>query len=122
MGAGLEQVVERENQQVVERESQDNAGELDRASTSRRVESKLGTFVEQASYQFVNGMGSFADRVFESCIYLLIFVAVAVGVWQTLDGHENDLAQVEWFTVIVFTAAYGIRFIGVDADPELALL
>ena len=113
LGAGFEQVVETENQ--------DNAEELDRASTSRSVESMLGTSVEQACYHFVNGMGSFAARVFESCIYVLIFVVVAVGVVQTVDGHENDFVQVELLAVIVFTAEYVIRFIGVGADPEFAL-
>ena len=112
LGAGFEQVVEEENQ--------DNIEELNTGGSPSQ-QSFLGSPVEQKCFEFVNGMGSFAARVFETIIYVLIFVAVAVGVWQTVEGHENDFSGIEWLAVVVFTVEYLIRFVGVGADPQFAI-
>ena len=110
LGAGFEQVLEEENE--------DNEEELAQHSSSQ--ESLLGSSIERKCYKFVNGIESSAGKVFETCIYVLIFAAVAIGVLQTVDGHEDDFGQVEIMTVIVFTVEYLIRFIGVGADPQFA--
>jgi hypothetical protein len=77
------------------------------------------TKLEQASYNFVNGIGSSAAKWFEIGIYVLIMVTVSVGIWQTVPGEEDSFGRVEWFAVIVFTVEYLIRFVGVPADPLL---
>mmetsp|Transcript_130029 Transcript_130029/g.193603 ORF Transcript_130029/g.193603 Transcript_130029/m.193603 type:complete len:1282 (-) Transcript_130029:195-4040(-) len=112
LGAGFEQVLEEENE--------DNTEELQEEVARSSQESDLGSSFEQTCYKFVNGIGSYAARFFETCIYILIFTAVIVGVIQTVDGREDDFATVEWFAVIVFTAEYVIRFVGAGADPEFA--
>mmetsp|Transcript_7764 Transcript_7764/g.22510 ORF Transcript_7764/g.22510 Transcript_7764/m.22510 type:complete len:1290 (+) Transcript_7764:137-4006(+) len=112
LGAGFEEVVEEENE--------DNAEELERSAPSASQQSLMGSEIEQQAYKFVNGLAGEVSKLFEKGIYLLIFVAVAIGVWQTVDGHENDFSEVELFAVIVFTAEYLIRFIGVGADPQFA--
>ena len=113
LGAGFEQVLEEEHG--------DNTEELDQNhGSSASEESHLGSSFEQTCYHFVNGIGSYAARVFETCIYVLIFAAVAVGVIQTVDGHENDWEKVELFTVIIFTIEYFFRLVGAGADPEFA--
>ena len=112
LGAGFEEVLAAENQ--------DNTDELDAAAATPSQTSLLGTPLEQACFQFVNGMGSVAARLFETSIYVLIFVAVAIGVWQTVEGHESDLQQIEALAVAVFTVEYVLRLVGVGADPEFA--
>ena len=115
LGAGFEE--------IVEEETEDNTEELTRQerSVTPSQQSQLGTPLEQKCYKFVNGIGSSIARSFETGIYVLIFVAVGVGVIQTVDGREHDLEQVELITVLVFTLEYLIRFIGAGADPEFAL-
>jgi hypothetical protein len=114
LGAGFEE--------VVQEEQQDNAEELaERDVSSPSEHSSLGTSLEQWCYKFVNGIGSVWAKRFETTIYVLIFVAVAVGVVQTVAGYENALEQVELVTVLVFSGEYLIRFIGVGADPEFAM-
>lgn len=76
--------------------------------------------MEHAVFQFVNGDGSEPAKYFEMSIYALIFLAVAVGVWQTVEGQENAFHQVEWIAIIVFTIEYIMRLIGAGADPEFA--
>lgn len=112
LGAGFEEVVEQENE--------DNTEELEFQDHSTRSTENLGSSVEQAAYNFVNGIGSTAAQYFEKMIYVLIFLAVAVGVWQTLEGQENTFSEVEWGAVIIFTAEYLIRLIGAGADPDFA--
>eukprot|EP00934_Nitzschia_sp_Nitz4_P001046 Nitzschia sp. Nitz4//scaffold118_size93875//13823//17650//NITZ4_004777-RA/size93875-processed-gene-0.54-mRNA-1//-1//CDS//3329533691//1046//frame0 len=113
LGAGFEQVLEEEND--------DNVAELDAPDDEVASENaNLGTSLEQRCYQFVNGLGSDAARRFEVIIYILIFTAVGVGVLQTVQGHEDDLSEVELLTVIVFTGEYLIRLVGVGADPQFA--
>jgi hypothetical protein len=64
------------------------------------------------------------DNVFRASKDILkatgLMVAVGIGVLQTVDGHEDDFAKVEWMTVIAFTVEYLIRLIGVGADPKFA--
>jgi Ion transport protein len=74
--------------------------------------------IEQMCYNFVNGLGSRLAKWFEIFIYILIMLSVAVGIWQTVDGHESSFASVEWFSVIVFTLEYLIRLVGVPSDPQ----
>jgi Ion transport protein len=113
LGAGFEKVVEEENQE--------NTEEL-QAAANRRLQRnvRVGTPSERAAYNFVNGDGSTAARYFELSIYVLIFLAVGVGVWQTVDGQENAFHQVEWAAVFVFTFEYLLRLYGAGADPEYA--
>jgi hypothetical protein len=66
------------------------------------------------------GIGSSAARVFETSIFILIFTGVGIGVLQTVNGHENDLNEIETFTVVMFTLEYLVRFIGAGANPEFA--
>jgi len=112
LGAGFEQVVEEENE--------DNADELQVAPRSISQEALLGSSLEQMCYKFVNGIGSPVAKIFETCIYVLIFTAVAVGVIQTVEGHEHDLTYIEAMTIVVFTFEYVVRLIGAGADPEFA--
>ena len=109
LGAGFEQVLEEENE--------DNTEELEQRTSSQ--DSLLGSPVEQQCFQFVNGLHS-SGKVFETCIYILIFAAVAIGVIQTVEGYENYLEQIEFLIALVFTVEYLLRLIGVGADPEFA--
>jgi hypothetical protein len=113
LGAGFEEVVEEENE--------DNAEELAAAAErdARAVE-ELGSPLERASYRFVNGEGSTLARKFEQTIYIFIFLAVAVGVWQTMEGQEHAFREIEGIAVLVFTVEYVMRFVGAGADPEFA--
>ena len=74
----------------------------------------------QPSFTFVNGIGLPVAKAFEATIYVLIFLAVAVGCWQTAEGEENSLREIQWIAVVVFTFEYFIQFVGVGADPEFA--
>lgn len=114
LGAGFEELVQKENA--------DNAEELAAVARESRglVSEELGTSMERHAYNFVNGVGSMAARTFEAMIYVLIFLVVAVGIWQTVDGHENDFHHLEWFGVVVFTFEYVVRLVGAGADPEFA--
>jgi hypothetical protein len=113
LGAGFEEVVEEENE--------DDTAELAAAAErdDRGLE-ELGSPLERASYKFVNGEGSYMARKFEQSIYIFIFLAVAVGVWQTLEGQEDAFHEIEFIAVLVFTLEYMMRFVGVGADPEFA--
>ena len=116
----------------MEEENEDNLEELQQGgdandnangtqgATRQLQQEPLGSRVEQALYKFVNGMGSTAAQYFEQAIYGLIFATIAIGVYQTVDGHENDFHQVEWFAVLVFTVEYMFRLIGTGADPEFS--
>lgn len=108
-------------------EHADNTEELEQeenaAAASDNVERSLnddglGSPIEQAAYRFVNGLGGWPSRVFEASIYFLIFLVVGVGIWQTVDGHENDCKNVEIVSVVIFTIEYLIRLVGVGADPQ----
>ena len=111
LGAGFEEVVEEENE--------DNTEELEAVPRSGLAED-LGTALERSAYKFANGIGSAMAETFELSVYVVIFIAVGVGVWNTVEGHEKDFASVEWAAVLFFTVEYLIRFVGAGADPEFA--
>jgi hypothetical protein len=126
LGAGFEEVVEEENEDNKE-ELAVAAGDANKTRTAAEIEraleetsSGLGSFLEHAAFTFVNGIGSPVAKAFEGTIYALIFLAVGVGCWQTVEGEENSLREIEWIAVVVFTFEYLIRLVGVGADPEFA--
>jgi len=120
LGAGFEEVLEEENEDNVQELVAPRAAGNGAEPTNGAGAEPLGTSFERSCYQFVNGVGSKAAQYFELSIYGLIFITIAVGVYQTVEGHENDFHQVEWFAVVVFTLEYAMRFIGAAADPEFS--
>lgn len=114
LGAGFEEVVSDENE--------DNEEELNVRTRSRGLQDSdlLGSPTEQAVYKFVNGLSGPASEWFEIAIYWLIFLAVGVGVWQTVDGQEDAFSWIEVSAVGIFTFEYLLRFVGAGADPEFA--
>ena len=114
LGAGFEEMVEEEEPDEPDDVGDDPATPRELAASSEL----LGTPSEEKAYCFVNGIGSTMAFNFEMSIYVLILMSVGVGIWQTVDGHENDFHEVEWFAVIVFTIEYAIRLYGAPADPE----
>jgi Ion transport protein len=124
LGAGFEAIVSQENQDNVQELSVVNLPQAATVTSSfdernASISSPTSTHrAIRAMYQFVNGVGSIWAQRFELMIYALIVFSVAVGAWQTVDGHENDFHEFEWFAVIVFTIEYTLRFIGAGADPE----
>jgi Ion transport protein len=126
LGAGFEELVQEENADN-EEELVAAAEEANKTRTAAEQEhaleeasAELGSFIEHAFFTFVNGIGSPIAKCFEFAIYALIFLAVAVGCWQTVEGEEYSFREVEWIAVVVFTFEYVLRFIGVGADPEFA--
>jgi len=111
LGAGFEQVIGAENE-----DTPDEPEEVDET----RVLPIVGTAFENWCFNFVNGVGSTMAKYFELGIYFLIFLTVGVGIWQTVEGHDNDFHQAEWVAVIIFTVEYLIRLIGVGADLQFA--
>eukprot|EP00980_Cylindrotheca_fusiformis_P006926 scaffold1442_cov128-Cylindrotheca_fusiformis.AAC.47 len=113
LGAGFEE--------LLEEETEDNPEELERDSERRNeaASTSASTF-EEKCYMLTEGLGSSAARVFETSIFILIFTGVAIGVLQTVPGHENDLNEIEVFTVVMFTVEYLIRLVGAGANPEFA--
>lgn len=126
LGSGFEDLVQQEN----EDDKRELAAQAAIANKTRSLEEEdtilqersagLGSLAEHSLFIFVNGIGSPFARFFEWSIYALIFLAVAVGCWQTVEGEENSFTAIEWVAVVVFTFEYLIRFIGVGADPEFA--
>ena len=128
LGSGFEEILETENE--------DNKAELAAAAEAamatrtaaeqdkalEEASAELGSFVEHALFTFVNGIGSPVAKAFEVSVYVLIFLAVAVGCWQTVEGEENSFHEIEWIAVVVFTFEYALRLIGTGADPEFAEL
>ena len=110
LGAGFEEVVGEENEDTPDEEVEEEIS--DGMAT--------GSSFENLCFTFVNGVGSSMAQYFEMGIYLIIFLTVAVGIWQTVDGHGHDFYEVEWLAVIVFTIEYLMRFVGAGADPEFA--
>jgi Ion transport protein len=126
LGAGFEEVVEQENEDDTrELEIGNDDPDAQDATTQPLLGAPRGLQQQQESpsslvtraYNFVNGIGSTASTWFELTMYFFIFLAVAVGVWQTMDGHENDFSRVEGLAVGVFTFEYFIRLVGAGADP-----
>ena len=114
LGAGFERIVTLEHEDNVQELVNNNAATA--ATTASTAHERSTITVE--IYKFVNGIGSIWARWFEGIIYIFILLSVAVGVWQTVDGHVNDFHQLEWMAVIVFTVEYVLRLIGAGADPE----
>ena len=111
LGAGFEQVIGVENEDTPDEQ-------VEEAATFEA--STIGTSFEKWCFMFVNGLGSTIAKYFEIGIYFLIFLTVGVGIWQTVEGHDNDFHEVEWIAVIIFTIEYIIRLIGTGADPDFA--
>lgn len=124
LGAGFEAIVAEENQDDTKELETDRDIMIDDTMTnvsssstgSSSSSSHISTF-ELNAYNFVNGIGSKFAQQFEISIYVMIFIAVGVGCWQTIDGQENAFNDIEWFAVIIFTIEYIIRLIGANADP-----
>lgn len=114
LGAGFEEVIAEENK--------DNTEEISTpvSVSSTNANSNIGSPIEKAAFNFVNGKGSRFSGWFEASIYLLIFVTVAAGAWQTVEGQQNAFHEIEWIAVAIFTAEYFIRLIGAGADAEFA--
>lgn len=110
LGAGFEEIVISQNQDVPDQEME---------VSSSRSESMTTYSFEKSCYQFVNGIGSMSAYYFEMTIYFLIGATVSIGVIQTVDGYENAFSSVELLAVMVFTAEYIIRLCGAGADPDL---
>lgn len=104
---------------VIEEETEDDERELVEAGTASGS-ALLGSRMEQWCYNLVNGFASPLARAVETAIYVLIFTAIFIGIFQTVEGHQNDFSGVEAFTVYVFTLEYVLRFIGAGADPTFA--
>ena len=123
LGAGFEEVVEEETEDD-DRETAPEATKTqqrDVASTrGGGSASASATDVERWCYNLVNGYGSALAQAVETLIYILIFVAISIGILQTVKGHENDFSGIETFTVYAFTLEYVIRFIGAGADPSFS--
>jgi Ion transport protein len=132
LGAGFEQIVGDENK--------DNTEELQRCTsdtitseegentTSPEVTTTTTTTdndsdddrpydIEIFFYNFANGIGSVAAQQFELLIYFFIFIAVAVGCYQTIDGQSNAFNDIEILAILIFTIEYIFRLIGTPADP-----
>jgi hypothetical protein len=112
LGAGFEELIEEENEDTPDDVGQDSSL-VERAAS----DDLLGISLERRAYRFVNGIGSQTAFYFEMSIYSLIMLTVSVGIWQTVDGHESEFNEVEWFAVVVFTVEYLMRFFGAAADP-----
>ncbi len=114
LGAGFEEIIDEEVGDEAPGEEDDYLTPAERAAS----QDLLGVPSEQKAFCFVNGIGSQMAFNFEMSIYALILLTVGVGIWQTVEGHENDLHIVEWFAAIVFTIEYLIRLYGTPADPD----
>lgn len=112
LGAGFEELVTNRNE--------DTPDEPEENSLKSTDTPKFFSETELFCYNIVNGIGSSSAIYFEISIYVLIAASVAVGMIQTVDGHENTFSQLELFAVLVFTAEYIMRFIGAVADPDFA--
>ncbi|MGK3755630.1 MAG: hypothetical protein ACI8RD_007940, partial [Bacillariaceae sp.] len=124
LGAGFEEVVEEETEDD-DRETTTTVATSATKTQQREVSWTAstrggGTDAERWCYNLVNGYGSALSQAIETLVYILIFVAISIGVLQTVKGHENDFSGVEAFTVYAFTLEYIIRFIGVGADPSFS--
>lgn len=128
LGAGFEETVEEETEDDDREISIRTTGTMattkatntssDSSSTSTAgAVSTFGTDLEKWCYNIVNGQGSAIAEAIEMLIYLLIFVVITVGAWQTVKGHEDDFSGIESLAVYLFTLEYIVRLIGVGADP-----
>jgi hypothetical protein len=79
----------------------------------------FGTDLEKWCYNIVTDKSSAIAETIETLIFVLIFVAITIGAWNTVKGHEDDFSGIEALTVCAFTLEYIVRLIGVGADPIL---
>jgi len=79
----------------------------------------FGTDLEKWCYSIVTDKSSAIAETIETLIFVLIFVAITIGAWNTVKGHEDDFSGIEALTVCAFTLEYIVRLIGVGADPIL---
>ncbi|CAB9514739.1 gated channel subfamily KQT member 1 [Seminavis robusta] len=127
LGAGFEELVQEKNADNTEElvaaanEANKTRSPEEEDKALEEASAELGSFLEHCLYTFVNGIGSPIAKAFEIAIYALIFLAVGVGCWQTVEGEENSFREIEWIAVVVFTFEYVLRFIGAGADPEFAV-
>jgi hypothetical protein len=127
LGGGFEEVVEEENEDDDREISALTSGTKTTTKTSNASPtdsmdtpaSSLGTDFENFCYSIVNGKDSGIAQAIETLVYVLIFLAIMIGAWQTVKGHEDDFSGIEGLIVALFTLEYVIRFIGVGADPVL---
>lgn len=135
LGAGFEELMEEQTDEVngegevnaaAEEFADEEAGDtaqpflLGTSKPTPPSDSTGATSCETALYNFTEGEGSTLASWFEILIYLLIIITVAIGIVQTIEGHEDDFAMMEWIAVVAFTAEYALRFIGAGADPAFA--
>ena len=109
-------------EEIVEEETEDDDRETDGNGTSSTISpdagaASFGTDTEKWCYNITNGKGSSAAEKVETLIYVLIFVAIIIGAWQSVAGHEDDFSTIEGLVIVAFTVEYIVRFIGVGADP-----
>ena len=121
LGGGFEEVVEEENEdddREMSAETKDTKTVAIKATSSADAAAPtFGTNLERWCYSMVGGGTSKVAETIETLIFVLIFVAITIGAWKTIKGHEDDLGALEAFTVYAFTLEYVVRFIGVGADP-----
>ncbi len=110
LGAGFEESVANHSE-----DSPDQEENLATSFDESNVDS-----IQWRCFQFVNGIGSKFAILFEMLIYFLICITVAIGIIQTVPGHEDTFSWVEWIAVVVFTIEYIIRFVGAGVDPEFS--
>eukprot|EP00978_Attheya_sp_CCMP212_P005123 scaffold11316_cov60-Attheya_sp.AAC.6 len=125
LGSGFEEIVVESTDDTPDDEAATGTPNSDVLALSKDDENGLeeethhrGNYIQRVCYQFVNGQGSKMAMNFEISIYVLILITVTVGIFQTVEGHENSFHQLEWIAVTVFTIEYLLRTIGAPADPE----
>ena len=133
LGGGFEAVVEEETEDddreiIAEAKTETTKAATinttTRSSTSTRNSSlndastsTFGTDLEKWCYSMVGGGTSKIAETIETLVFVLIFLAITIGAWNTIKGHEDDFGAIEAFTVYAFTLEYIVRFIGVGANP-----
>ncbi len=120
LGGGFEEVVEEETEddhREISAETKTAEAVTKAKSSADTATSTFGTDIEKWCYSMVGGGTSKIAETIETLIFVLIFVTITIGAWNTIKGHEDDFAALEAFAVYAFTLEYIVRFIGVGADP-----
>lgn len=110
LGAGFEEYVSDSNEDTPDEDTTPSGEDTQEESAS----------TQKIIYDFVNGFGSTAARIFEASIYFLILGTVTVGIIQTVPGKEDMFSELEFIAVVAFTFEYLLRFISAGADPDFA--
>lgn len=105
-------------EKVIAEETLDTPDDIEERTQQPTI--SMATSSQIAIFQFVNGVGSPFAAYFETLIYSLILLTVAIGVLQTVHGLENALHVFEWIAVLTFTVEYILRFYGAPADPDIS--